>query len=113
MGCTSCKIELSFGDTTRLVGMQWKFPVEEDDPCFNWKYDKKGVMVDTSKKGRWQKLSIQICSEDFDILSQYEQKALVKSGLITKQCINITCPLLQMFAWMLGKGIVPGDNHSI
>lgn len=81
-GAEVIKIEPSFGDTTRLVGMQWKFPVEEDEcPLFEMENaGKKGIIVDTTKKEGVE--IIYKLLEDADIfITNTRQKSLLKSGL--------------------------------
>lgn len=81
-GAEVIKIEPAFGDTTRLVGMQWNFPVEEDEcPLFEIENSgKKGIVVDTGTKEGVE--IIYKLLEDADIfITNTRQKALVKSGL--------------------------------
>ena len=51
-GAEVIKIEPLEGDSMRYVGMQWNFPIEEDEnPLFEMENSgKKGIMVDTDRK---------------------------------------------------------------
>lgn len=102
-GAEVIKIEPAFGDTTRLVGMQWNFPTGEDEcPLFEMENSgKKGIVVDTgSKEGA--EIIFKLL-EDADIfLTNTREKALVKSGL-DYESVHKRAPHI-IYAHLLGYG---------
>lgn len=81
-GAEVIKIEPDFGDTIRIVGAQWKSPVDEDEnPIYEIENaGKKAIIVDTrSEEGKEVIFKL---LENADIfLTNTRQRALDKSGL--------------------------------
>ena len=81
-GAEVIKVEPLSGDSMRFVGMQWNFPIDdEENPLFEIENSgKKGIMVDTTTKEGVE--LIYKLLEDADIfITNTRQKALDKSGL--------------------------------
>lgn len=81
-GAEVIKVEPLSGDSMRFVGMQWNFPIDdEENPLFEIENSgKKGIMVDTTTKEGID--LIYKLLEDADIfITNTRQKALDRSGL--------------------------------
>ncbi len=102
-GAEVIKIEPLQGDSMRYVGMQWNFPIDEDEnPLFEMENSgKKGIMVDTrSKEG--VELIYELLQTADVFLTNTRQRALDKSGL-NYECIKEKAPHI-IFAHLLGYG---------
>lgn len=102
-GAEVIKIEPGFGDTTRLVGMQWNFPVEaEECPLYEMENaGKKGIVVDTTTPEGAEVIFKLL--EDADIfITNTREKALVKSGL-DYESVHKRAPKV-VYAHLLGYG---------
>lgn len=81
-GAEVIKVEPLSGDSMRFVGMQWNFPIDdEENPLFEIENSgKKGIMVDTTTEEGID--LIYKLLEDADIfITNTRQKALDRSGL--------------------------------
>ncbi len=102
-GAEVIKIEPLNGDDMRKVGMQWCFPIEEDEnPLFEMENSgKKGIMVDTRTKEGVELIYKML--QDADIfLTNTRQRALDKSGL-NYETIKEKAPHI-IYAHLLGYG---------
>lgn len=81
-GAEVIKIEPTFGDSMRVVGVQWKFPSEEKE-CVIFEIEnsgKKDIVIDTTTKEGLEIIYKLVESADV-FLTNTRQKALDKSGL--------------------------------
>ncbi len=102
-GAEVIKIEPAEGDTTRMVGLQWKFPTGSDEcPLFEMENSgKKGIVVDTRTKEGVEIIFKLL--EDADIfITNTREKALVKSGL-DYESVHKRVPKV-VYAHLLGYG---------
>ncbi len=102
-GAEVIKIEPAEGDTTRMVGMQWKFPTGSDEcPLYEMENSgKKGIVVDTRTKEGVEVIFKLL--EDADIfITNTREKALVKSGL-DYESVHKRVPKV-VYAHLLGYG---------
>lgn len=102
-GAEVIKIEPLFGDSMRVVGIQWCFPAtEEENPMFEIENSgKKDIVVDTTTKEGVE--IIYKLLDDADIfLTNTRQKALDKSGLNYEE-IKKRAPHI-IYAHLLGYG---------
>ncbi len=81
-GAEVIKIEPLTGDSMRFVGMQWNFPIEdEENPLFEIENSgKKGILVDTNSK-EGVELVYKLLEKADIFVTNTRQKALDKSGL--------------------------------
>lgn len=81
-GAEVIKIEPDFGDTMRVVGVQWMAPTDEDEnPLFeNENAGKKGIIVNTNTE-EGQKVIYDLVKDADVFLTNTRQKALIKSNL--------------------------------
>lgn len=102
-GAEVIKIEPSFGDSMRIVGIQWCFPAtEEENPMFEIENSgKKDIVIDTNTKEGVE--IIYKLLEDADVfLTNTRQKALDKSGLNYEE-VKKRAPHI-IYAHLLGYG---------
>lgn len=102
-GAEVIKIEPSFGDSMRIVGIQWCFPAKEDEnPMFEIENaGKKDIVIDTNTKEGVE--IIYKLLENADVfLTNTRQKALDKSGLNYEE-VKKRAPYI-IYAHLLGYG---------
>ena len=102
-GAEVIKIEPSFGDTMRLVGVQWKAPTDEDEnPLFeNENAGKKGIVVNANTKEG--KEIIYNLVKDADIfLTNTREKALEKTDLDYESLLKVNPKII--YGHLLGYG---------
>ena len=102
-GAEVIKIEPTFGDTMRFVGIQWCFPTDEkENPMFEIENSgKKGIVIDTGTKEGVE--VIYKLLDDADIfLTNTRQKALDRSGLNYEE-VKKRAPHI-IYAHLLGYG---------
>lgn len=102
-GAEVIKIEPAEGDTTRMVGLQWKFPTGSDEcPLYEMENSgKKGIVVDTRTKEGVEVIFKLL--EDADIfITNTREKALLKSGL-DYESVHKRAPKV-VYAHLLGYG---------
>lgn len=102
-GAEVIKIEPTFGDSMRVVGIQWCFPAtEEENPMFEIENSgKKDIVIDTNTKEGVE--IIYKLLQDADIfLTNTRQKALDKSGLNYEE-VKKRAPHI-IYAHLLGYG---------
>ncbi len=102
-GAEVIKIEPHFGDSMRIVGIQWCFPAtEEENPMFEIENSgKKDIVIDTNTKEGVEVIYKLLDSADV-FLTNTRQKALDKSGLNYEE-IKKRAPHI-IFAHLLGYG---------
>ncbi|MDY3051631.1 MAG: CaiB/BaiF CoA-transferase family protein [Ndongobacter sp.] len=102
-GAEVIKIEPAFGDMTRSVGMQWNFPMEEDEnPLFEMENaGKKSIVVDTSSE-EGAEIILKLLETADIFITNTRQKALVKSGL-DYETVHKRLPHV-IYAHLLGYG---------
>ena len=102
-GADVIKIEPSFGDTMRIVGMQWCSPIDEvENPLFeNENAGKKGIVIDANTKEGQEVIYDLVRNADI-FLTNTRQKALVKSKLDYQTMKEINPKII--YGHLLGYG---------
>lgn len=102
-GAEVIKIEPTFGDSMRFVGIQWCFPAtDEENPMFeNENSGKKDIVIDTQSKEGVEIIYKLLDKADI-FLTNTRQKALDRSGL-NYESIKERAPHI-IFAHLLGYG---------
>ena len=102
-GAEVIKIEPTFGDMMRVVGVQWCFPSTEDEcPMFEFENSgKKDIVIDTNSK-EGVELIYKLLEKSDVFLTNTRQKSLDKSGLNYEE-VKKRCPHI-IYAHLLGYG---------
>lgn len=102
-GAEVIKIEPDFGDTMRVVGVQWKAPTDEDEnPLFeNENAGKKGIIVNANTE-EGQKVIYDLVKDADIFLTNTREKALKKNNLDYKTLLKANPKII--YGHLLGYG---------
>lgn len=102
-GAEVIKIEPDFGDTMRVVGVQWCAPTDEDEnPLFeNENAGKKGIIVNANTP-EGQQVIYDLVKDADVFLTNTRQKALIKSNLDYEKIKEVNPKIV--YGHLLGYG---------